>query len=238
MTLWTITLGYTDTAVLAASLERYNATTIMETKHILVDHHWPIDPWTTRHSILMLAEKYNMTVITPYKNLGGHGGFSWALRQLPLRHEDYVICYDSDSNPLTLGWDHAMRRVLDIDPTIGYLSLMPEGIQSRDDWSKEMISLFEVWTPGTVDMFNVTMFRASFLAKTGGIVSDLTKYYGHIEVAMAKRASELGLRHGYLADHKEGHPIVSNKSVYNQWKRDHASRRYSGNFDEYLNRGV
>lgn len=232
--IWTFTLGHTDPATLRAALVRHRATTKLPTTHILLDHHWPMNYWDTRREILEMAEEFGCKLMAPFENMGGHGGYNWLIKNLPLSLEDFVITYDSDCNPITEGWDVAMQTVLQHDPKVGYVSTIHEAIYPNRRWNKEDIGGVTCAVPTEFDMFNITMWRASFLIGTGGVKSDERKWYGYIEQGMAKRAKEYGLRHVYLHDFREHFPVVANPEIYNEWKRAHAFYGFAGNFSDYL----
>lgn len=236
---WTITLAHCRPAVLEAGLERYYRTTQAmrsngyDVTHVIVDHLYPIDHWSTRRRILELAGNYGCHVIAPFKNMGGHGGFNWAMQQLPIAPEDSIIGIDPDSNPLTAGWDVAALQALEQDPTLGAVSLMHSAIALRP-WNYERQPATGIYlaTLAGPEMFNVTVWKSAFLRDTGGLLA-LLPLYGHVEVAMQRAAASRGWRMAYLRDFQEGMNDVAHDPEYNAWKAA-AVAGDNRNFDEYF----
>jgi len=101
MKLWTLTNAHVYSEVLKSSLTRYYLTAGATSEHVIIDHHWPMSYWQNRREILSIAERFRCRVISPYENMGGHGGYKWGLAQLPLKDEDVVIIFDGDASLAT-----------------------------------------------------------------------------------------------------------------------------------------
>lgn len=234
--LYTITLGHVLPEILETALRRYRETAELESEHILVDHHWPLDYWKTRHKILDLAEKYGCRVMSPLENLGGHGGVSWVLKNLPLKPEDVVIGYDSDSNPAVSGWDKAAIDVLSADPSLAIVSLASEFFWATPgrDHTEEKIAGHTVVFPDDYAVQNVTILKGSYCLAVGEI-RGLRNFYGYTENIMWAETKKRGWRMGWLKDYHEDHCPIPHHPWYVDWKWAHAHHNtHSGNFDEYV----
>ncbi len=233
MKLWVITLAHVDAPILESSLAAYYATADrIHHAHILLDHHWPINYWAHRKRILELGEQYDCKVMAPYENMGSHNGYNWTFGCLRIADEDYILTYDSDSMPVTKGWDSAMVKVLDTDPKFAAVSLSINADLACKNWAEEDVGGIVVKHPAEgIEMINVTMWRFSFIKQVGGIGG--SNFYGYTEHAMFQPMAELGLKHGYLRDYSENPRPVEPHPVYLEWKREHVAFRFTGNFDAY-----
>lgn len=236
MKTWVITLTHLDLPILEKSLEAFKQTASMQrTTHILCDHHWPIDYWNHRRSILTLAEKHGCKVMAPFQNRGAHGGYNWVLNNIPIEDDDMVICFDGDSMPLNPGWDEAMRKVMEQDPEYGALFLSFNFEVNCKNWvlhtTRAGINI--VKPQSGIEMINVSAWRYSFLKRVGLFQANY-KYYGQVEGPMFEHLILQGLKWGYLDDYKEGHRPGETDPRYRQWKADHLTHKFSGNFEEWL----
>ncbi len=179
------------------------------------------------------AESVNADLICPPKNLGGHGGFNYALNFLkPQDDDDIIFIVDPDSYPLTSQWFSACINALNTDYTLGGISLTDLRLRGRP-WSVEAIPFApRVGFLPAAEMWNMSAFRFKVLREKGFIAH--SELYGHVETAMWNHMHGLGLRHGYLMDYFEGPNPAPHDELYTQWKMKHANGVFKGNFDEYL----
>ena len=236
MKTYIITLTYLDIPLLEYSLDRfYKTTELKDSEHILIDHLWPIDHWNHRRGILNLAEHYGCKVMTPYKNMGGHGGFNWTLQNLPLQEDDIIITYDGDSNPQTPGWDVAMRNLLSLDPSYAWVSLWIDTELNTKNWVRRPTrTCYHIVKPAQgIEMMNVTGWKYSFLKKVG-LMKAAYQYYGQVESPMHQASEQLKLQWGYLRDYTEKPRPFDADARYQAWKAAHLSGAFKGNFDEYF----
>lgn len=234
MKVWVTTLAYLDFPVLEVALDQYKKTAILEhSEHILVDHHWPINYWWFRHRLLDTAMYFKCKVVSPYENLGGHGGNNWLLKNLPMSDNDLMICYDADSNPQTIGWDAMLATAME-DKAYAAVSLTINADLLTKDWVHEVTSSgIEVKRPRHgIEMMNITGFRVGFLRAIGGFQSP-RKFYGFVEGHLFKKMNEMGLKHGYLVDAFENLKQIEPHPQYQEWKRNHVMGTFPGNFDQW-----
>lgn len=227
MKIWTITTCHTRKEVFTACLDKYYETATHETEHYILDHHYPVDYWQTRHAILDVAEKWKLKVVSNPKNVGGHEGYNWVFRQLPIGDDDFVIGFDSDSWPMHKGWDSAMIQALQKCPELSSVSLIIDSLVKNRQWTT-VCTEPNVVVPDHIDMVNVSCWRASAVKKTAGMLG-MARYYGGGEIMM----SGLGMKTGYLWDYREEFCPIPHDQRYNDWKMAHL-RGFPGNFDEYL----
>lgn len=233
-----ISLCHMEPPTIAASLMQLKRTTgrTIDLRMWLIDHHWPIDSDLVSDCITDLSEMTGARTIMPDKNLGGTGGFNWALREIAsremLKSDDLLLWYDPDSWPVTRGWLQAMTEVMAADPSIATLSLWaPQEMSGRDDWVAEVIAGHKVRTfPSHAEGFSVTMWRANFAMPK---VEAEYEFYGQIEEPAYQKAKRIGKRNAWLADFHEIPCPIPHPKVYEDWKREHVARRFNGNFKEY-----
>lgn len=232
-----ITVCHMLPEIIAFSLVRGRVTMGVERSRIhqwvMVDNHWPIHSGETRAWIHDLAMIIGADITMPDKNLGGHGGFNFGLKALgDIRHDDLILCYDPDSNPLMMGWLKAMLEVMDGDRDLGYLSLMDNRIVNNRNWSIEEVMGHRVAFDPQPEMMNVTIFRGRVLKAMGGMPAT-RPFYGGIEAAM----HAYGFKSGYLMDYREDTCPIPHDELYRQWKNAHADGAYGGNFDRWVEEG-
>lgn len=231
MKIWTITTSHARKEVAEFGLGRYYDTRVLETEHYLLDHHYPIDYWKTRHALLDLGEKYNLKVVSNPRNLGGHEGFNWVFNQLDVKDEDFVIGFDPDANPMHKGWDKAMVEALQKTDSIVCVSLLIDHLSNNRQWTT-VCEDPKVVIPDFLDMFNVTCWKGWFVRQTRGMKA-LTRLYGGVEMAMHSIAAEQGKRFGYLWDYREAMCPIPHDELYNKWKQNHLQGDQR-NFDELV----
>lgn len=236
MRVWAITLTHVDLPLLEYSLGKFYETINRSFlhKHVLVDHHWPLDYWNHRRSVLHLAEKYGCSVIAPYQNMGAHGGYNWAMSQIHgLVDDDLILGYDADSNPQVQDWNRAMVEVLE-DKQYAAVSLSINADLNTKSWEDETVNGVIVKRPahGCIEMFNVTMWRLKFLQSTQGLRAN-SIHYGLVEGPMFYAMREQGLKHGYLKNFHEDLKPFEPDARYQLWKNAHLCG-YKWNFDQYL----
>lgn len=236
MNLYAITVAHCVPEVLGHGLQQFYSTCLMyPRKHIIVDNYWPLEKEKTSLALKRIAKPFNCELIAPPegKNIGGHGGMTFAINHLNPKDDDLVVVFDPDSNPPSepMGWLNAMFDVMTADPSFGYVSLMLDAIQNTRAWNYEMIKGVTVITHPVPEVFNVTMFRG--IALREGMLADST-IYGFVETAMHRQITKLGLRSGFLYDYREKKCPIEHPEIYNRWKIAHAIQKYPGTFDEWI----
>ena len=236
MKLFAVTVCHMSSDTVAMSLAAFNRTTlnIRPCNHIIVSHHWPLE--TNYHqNICSIAKMVDGDVIQPEKNLGGHGGVTFALEHIKNEYtpeyDDVILLYDPDSIPAKSGWLEAMLSVMIADPNMAYVSLTHEAI--KDNFKGHIPTLIggQMVITDKLDMVNVTLWRAGFLMSEGLLAN--STHYGHIEVPMHEKALKEYRYHGYMADWYELQCPLAHPKEYSEWKRLHASGVVKVNFDEY-----
>jgi len=203
----------------------------------LLNNCWPMG--SKENTAICFEALAQMTLARRFhveQNIGGHGGQSLLIKEAlrESREGDYVLVYDPDSFPTTPGWGAAMVDVLNADPTLIYVSLMPDVLVGiGKPWQVERLGDYRLATQRGPEMYNVTMFRPE-IVRDG--IPAATKFYGHVEVEMFRKARERGMRHAYLLDYREGQCPLPHPKAYVEWKRAHAGYTFPGNFDEWVNK--
>jgi hypothetical protein len=234
MRVFVISLCHMEPTIIAYSLTQAIMTMGMDCRNphwVLVDHHWPKEKEATSEVLERLSDLVLGEVISPEKNLGGHGGYNFAVQylidQYELQDDDLVLSYDPDSNPLTHGWLTALIKVMKSDLSLDYLSLMPEKIKNNRAWVIEEIAGHRVAKDSQPEMINVTLWRAKCIKQK---VTSVCQYYGNIESHMWSR----GFKNAYLIDFKEEDNPIPHYPLYTEWKLKHSTHQYAGNFDQYF----
>lgn len=233
--LFAVSTCHMEPEIIAMSLARLRRTGgMIPDRHIIVSHHWPIDPHGFHDLVVDIAKICKGEVVQPERQLGGHFGFNFGLGHLELKDDDLVLGYDPDSYPAKRGWLKAMVEVMQDDPRLGYVSLMSEWIQGNRDWRLEMIGGHRVAFHPIQDMFNITVFRASVLKK-GLLAEEKNPYYGNVETGMKRHVDGLGMRWGYMRDWLEDRCPIKHHPIYEEWKKKAGGEgTYKGNFDQYV----
>lgn len=203
-------------------------------KWIVVDNHWPIDRDSTHLQVKNLAGLVDGELISPEKNVGGHGGINYAVdhlkKEYALTPDDLILIYDPDSNPAQDGWLQALVSVMSADPNMPYLSLLHEAVAGNRKWVITPVNGINVARDAQAEMFNVTLFRAGVLMREHGLKAP-NKWYGGIESELFNAQN---LRGAYLFDFRENENPIPHPAIYTKWKWDHAHNgSYPGNFDAY-----
>lgn len=235
MKIWIVTLTHMDINLLTASLEQTYSTVSRGEfhEHVLVDHHWPICPWIHRRELLMLAERFGCKLITPYENMGGAGGYNWAVSQIPMADDDVFVGIDGDSFPASHGFITAMQKVIS-DSRYGAVSLKINADLNTKVWEYETINGETVMRPagGGIEMINVTMWKVGMFRSIGGFKG--LPFYGGVEIPIFTRMHQMGLRHGYLRDYSEDLKTIQPHPEYSAWKAAHVAGTFPGNFCDWV----
>jgi hypothetical protein len=236
-----VSIAYMNPEIMAASVARfYESAGVLPVEWVLVDNHWPLygyklDWRDISNSVRRLAKFMMARVAVPERNLGGHGGLTFGLKTMNFKDNDLILNYDLDSWPITHDWLFKMMQVMEADPSLGWVALMPERISNNPGWKLEDIGGHRVAFRSPTEMWNVTLFRGKMFKE--GMLAD-SKYYGFVETAMERKATEMGLRHGWLYDVREGPHFIPHPEIYNKYKWIHARKddpeHFPGSFEEYL----
>lgn len=181
---WALHLCYNDPRIIEKSIRQYWATTSpdVETVHVFVDQHWPVDYPKFRQEIDKLAKECRGVVLDPGKNLGLARGHHWALSQLAIPDNAAICCYDPDSWPTTQNWDERMADVFVSNEKIAWVSAWHYHSDREMLTENKGIDLgggvYQVKTPV---MNSVSFMRRGWIRKTGGI-TEVNPLYGGCEV--------------------------------------------------------
>lgn len=230
-----ITLCHMLPEIIAFSLTKAVRTMGFKTESwTIVDHHWPIDPLHTSDLVRRITGipegDRSVRRVMPPMNLGGHGGWSFAMKGLRaagyIEPGDLILTYDPDTNPPESAWLKAMVEVMDADPTLDVLSLMLPWIEENRPWNFREVAGHRLASHPHLDMYNTTIWRESTV-RDG--FHGTAEFYGGVESAMWA-----GRKHAYLYDVREAACPIPHHPLYVQWKLDHFNHRYAGNFDQYV----
>lgn len=211
-----------DSEIVADSIAQYYRTKSkeVETVHVLLDQHWPLEREKTREHLQAIAKQYGCLYIDSGRNRGLHEGFNYALSQLTIPDNAMVIGYDPDSYPVTIGWDMAMCEVFVADPRIQWLSLWHQHatrqlLHEGAGMHLEMIHGHRVRQVSRAVMNSVCGFRMGWLRRIGGLYEVLPKY-GGLEVHMWPKIDG---RWVFLEDFQEQPALYDRMNpLYKEWK--------------------
>lgn len=222
---FTISMCHNDPAIIEESIAQYYATKhpSVQTEHVLVDAHWPIDYPNFRKRIEALAQRFGCRLEDPGKNLGLHGNFNYAWNRMAIPDNAMVIGYDPDSWPVTPGWDLAMCEAFVGGANIGWLSLWHQHAE------RELFTEGRRKAEGVVKgvrlvylkfpcLNSVCGFRQSFLRKAGGLFEQ-NPYYGGLECDLWPQLQSQGLEWVFLRDYQEAPHFEGRQDPrYRDWK--------------------
>ncbi len=212
-------------------------------KHVILGNHYPVDKKYNQWKIQELAKHYGCIYIDSLYDRGLHQSLNYALAILDIQPTDIFIGCDSDDRP-SHGAFQALRTVMIHDPSIAVLGLnfwvlpMKQEKEGRP-WPESTIAGHRVWTHPGAEMFNVVSFNMKLIQEIGGFYQP-NAYYGGIEIALYREWSKRQMKLCYLIDHSaeavqvnREDPLLYDKS-YGQWKIDHATKGFSGSFEEWV----
>lgn len=241
----TLSLGFAPARLVDRSLAAYRATRNPDLpyEHFLLDQHYPLDKERNRQEIRSLCDLYDVEVLDAGRNLGLHGGFNWAVRQLGLRADDIVIAYDLDSLPLTKGWDMALVRAIAGDPEgrVVWSSLLNprsrRDLEARGYVRRQVDGYLELWVTRTAVTNSICAWRYGWLERVG-FLSEPRAFYGHLEAAMFDRlgaASDWAFLPGWT-ESDELRDLHDRAYVVYKWCHSHL-KSWDGDFESWLAAG-
>lgn len=220
---WTISLCFMDADIIHDSLEQYYKTKSpeVETVHVLVDQHWPINYPQHRIELEKIAKKFNCILLDPGKNLGLHGGFNWAWEQLAIPPNAAVIGYDPDSWPVTPEWDLAICRAFVTRPDAVWFSLWHQHCDRQIDQEGALLRNFNAGGISCAQVSRAVMnsicaFRQAWLRKIGGLYEQ-NNFYGGLECDLWEKISYN--EWVFLRDYKEIPKLYDRMNpLFKEWK--------------------
>lgn len=243
MKVWTISLGFVPARIWRQSLEAYHRTRnpALEYTHVFVDQHYPLNREQNALGLKQVCDDHGILFLDPGENLGLHGGFNWALKQIQARDGDLVIGYDPDSHPITPGWDMALVNSLEICPDLAWVTLMSQ--RAREDilpkgYITRKAHHIELWEMRHAVINSICAWRVDFLNRAGGLQEPM-KYYGHLESRMWQELQKQGKKWAFLPGYWEDYRLWPlHDQEYIRWKWYYAHRKlFEYGFDEYVRRG-
>lgn len=220
---WAVSLCFNKPEVIRQSLRQYRATSSpdVETVHVLVDQHWPLDQPKTSQELRSLADELGGLYLRPERNLGLARGFNWAVNQLPIPDNAGIIGYDPDSWPVDPCWDLAMCDAFVRFPEAAWFSLWHPHAEREliaDRRAKEIFpgTLYEVTSPV---MNSVCMIRKKWFREVGGFHEE-NPLYGGLEIHMWRRLEQSKAKWIFLRNYREAfwpNPEILD-TRYRDWK--------------------
>lgn len=230
-----LTISYHNEKVAKTAYEQLCKTVSGKpTKVILLDNNYPLIK--DKNYIKDLCALYDFEYVNVGQNLGLHHGYNHLISLLPKEVESF-ICYDGDSYPVTPGWDEALLKVHQ-DPNIIWSSLHNEhSYKEINERGYTPVNLFGIQGRLTHRpvINSICAFRKSWIESVGGL-TEPSKYYGGLEVAMFQR-----IPHGkywiFLDDYSEtriNNADLISDPLYTQYKWEHAHLGNPLSFEEWL----
>ena len=229
-----IGIAYRHLDVMAYSIARYfqtGWTPEAMVQWFIVNGHWPMSPDPGRDAVLA-ARFLDAKVLMAPENLGGHGNFSWALKQFEFKDDDYILNMDLNANPQNKGWLRAALDVMAADPRCSMVGLLHNRIVNERKWDHEVVAGHRIVSSQNWASFKTSLFRGSVMRE--GLGSTRSKYYGFVEEWMFNRTKAMGMRQLYLLDFREDFTLIPDPKVYNEYKAAHAFHGYDKTFEQYL----
>lgn len=239
MKIYAVTLGFCPAKVLSLGLESLAKTKTISMQHYFMWGHYPLNQIENKKGTMDLCDQHQIFWRDSELDRGLTGNFNYWMELVKPEPDSFIMGLDPDMNPpKEKGWDQAMVDVLNADPKLAWCSLNIDAIRHnihtgllRGD--TKMLAGQTCFYPERVDMFNITLWRTSFLLETKGLHANWN-YYGGIEVQMVNRARSKGLNYCYLYDWEEqpsfGH---LGDPEYMAYKNAHI-HGFKGSFKEFL----
>lgn len=240
---WIFTPAFCKAKLLEDALEFYYKQGHPKMEHVITDNHYPVDKENNRKEIKRLAEKFGCHYIDSGKDLGWHHGMNNAVKILGITADDLVLGCDPDDRA-SPGTFQALKDVMDADPKVAICAvnfwvlpwkIKEHGLTMRD----EEIAGHKVWVHPSVEMWNVCAFNMRLVFEMGGF-TQMSPYYGGLEVAMHRAWQRHGMKLCYLKDYSSEAVKLDRTDrtlfdpEYGDWKVEHAHKGYKGSFEEWL----
>lgn len=243
MKVWTISMCFMDADIIHDSIQQYYATKSLEveTVHVLVDQHWPINYTQHKHDLELIAKKFGCHYTDPGKNLGLHEGFNYGWRKFAIPDNAAVIGYDPDSWPVTPNWDMAICKLFNARPEIAWFSLwhihaQRQIVSEGNGGVLEEAAGIKFHRLKRPSMNSVCAFRQEWLRTVGGLFEQ-NHEYGGLECDMwDKLHSTKKWDWVFLPEYQETADLYSRMNpLYREWKWKYAhTKEFRGDFASYL----
>lgn len=246
MTVFAVSLGFMSAGIIRRSLAAYAATRNTDFgpyRHVMVDQHYPLDKECNRAELREICAEHGVEVIDPGRNLGLHHGFNFALRHLAPDPEDVIIAYDVDSTPVSEGWDLALVRALQGDPSkrAVWASLMnprsARDLSERGYTVRKADGYIELWATRSPVTNSICAWRYGWLSEVG-LLTEPRPFYGHLEAEMY---GKLGPKRDWVflpgwTESDELRDLHDRAYVVYKWCHSHL-KSWDGDFESWLAAG-
>jgi hypothetical protein len=251
MAVYAITQVFCNPSIFDVSIHAFHATRNPDLKlarHVVVDQCYPIDRKGVERTLENLGRYLPVDIMRPGRNLGLHGGFNWAMAQLPLEENDIVIGYDADSLPVNAGWDMALVRAIDgglsgefwgqeiVWSTLGNPRTLSD-VENRGFDAGCVDGYLRVWLTRSAVTNSVCAWRYGWL-KSVGFLQEPRAYYGHLESAMYQKLRS-NQRWAILPQFHESDELRNlHDAEYIAYKWFHShTEEWRGDFKSFLDAG-
>jgi hypothetical protein len=248
MKIYLFTPAFCKAKLLEDALEFYYAQNHPKVEHVITDNHYPVNKEENRAEIKRLAEKFGCHYVDSGKDLGWHEGMNNAVKVLGITEDDMILGCDPDDRA-SPGTIQALIDVMTEDRSkenqeIGFLGInfwvLPWKMRDHGLVMKEIeIAGHKVWVHPSVEMWNVGAFNTKLVFSMGGF-SQMSPYYGGLEVRLHNEWKKHGMKLCYLKDYTADYrPLDRNDPTlfdpdYGAWKVDAGHKGYKKSFEEWL----
>lgn len=246
MAVYTIAMAFMNYRIIAKSLAAFQDTrnVALENKLVILNQHYPLNYDENQVVLKELAKQHNATLLDAGKNLGLHDGFNFVVDKIKPNDNDILIGYDPDSLPLQYGWDMALVRAIDGDPTgrAIWSSLMnprsKRDIMERGYEKRKSDGYIEIWETKLPVTNSICAFKAGWLKSIGGL-QEHSKYYGHLESCMYEKIDKKKNGWVFLPGWTESdclRDMHDRDYVIYKWCHSHL-KSWDGDFKSWLDAG-
>ena len=247
MAVYAITLAFANSEIIEKSISAFHATRNQALPlggHFVVDQHYPLGREAVKKTLDGLTDR--CTVLDPGRNLGLHAGFNWAIAQINPQPEDIIIGYDSDSLPVSQGWDMALVRAIDCRRSDGQGEVVwatlanprtLHDVQTRGFDRALADGFIRLMLTRTAVTNSICAWRYQWL-KDVGFLQEPTAFYGHLETTMFAKLRR-GKRWAVVEDWAESDELrwIHDRSyIVYKWMHAH-TKEWSGDFASYVEAG-
>lgn len=215
----------------------------LDVQHHVLNNHYPLKADEVYKAIWQYGDLPRSHIHDAGKNLGLHEGLNYLLSKFEYDDDDLIIGYDADEAPTRQGWVEAMMRVIQADPTAGWLSLMAPPLV--EELYKQRVLVEDVggervqFPPFSL-MNCVVGWRGSMLKAVGPMIEPHAMY-GGLEGAMQPKVTAAGYRVGFMTDWPTANHRGLADNTYERYKLRHCGHTqpiFPGTFAEWLGVGL
>jgi hypothetical protein len=234
-----VSLAFVPARIAVECLKQVYATIgDIEFTHHVLHQHYPLSKDLNDRLLETMFQYYGCKTYDHGRNIGLSAGYNYLIEQCKLKEGDIVIGLDLDCFPTTPKWGEALVKVMQADPTIGWLSLMNQHAARElpeRGFTTHTIGGHVCYEGHAPCVQSVIGWSAKSLLGLGGL-QEQSQWYGGGEVTNWPRLKALGLKWMYLPEFKEEYnTLMESDGSYRHYKWNLAHLRTTAlSFEDWL----